>query len=78
MSQGNLATAAAEVWREGALYKGLSTACLRLIPMAMVSFGTYEFARLQITRLQLKLDDLQCTRDLDSLSQSSRALAVAV
>jgi solute carrier family 25 (mitochondrial phosphate transporter), member 23/24/25/41 len=34
------------------LYHGLGAASMRVVPMAIVSFGTYEFVRLQYTKLE--------------------------
>lgn len=36
----------------GALFRGLGATSLRVIPMAIVSFGTYEFVRAQYTRVE--------------------------
>jgi Mitochondrial carrier protein len=36
----------------GGLFRGLGAASVRVVPMALVSFGTYEWVRLQYTRLE--------------------------
>ncbi|CAD7702330.1 unnamed protein product [Ostreobium quekettii] len=47
------------VLREGgprALYRGIGPACLRVVPMAVVSFGTYEGVKLWINALEERAD----------------------
>lgn len=41
-----------------ALYRGLGAASLRIVPMAIASFGTYEIVRAQYTRLEEHLQML--------------------
>lgn len=36
----------------GALFRGLGAASVRVVPMALVSFGTYEFVRSQYMQLE--------------------------
>jgi solute carrier family 25 (mitochondrial phosphate transporter), member 23/24/25/41 len=36
----------------GALFRGVGAASVRVVPMAVVSFGTYEFVRLQYTKVE--------------------------
>jgi hypothetical protein len=43
----------------GALYRGLGAATLRLVPMAIVSFGMYEVMRQQILRFEMAVDAMQ-------------------
>lgn len=57
-------TAVSSVIAEGgpvALYRGIGAACLRVVPMAIVSFGTYETVRLWINNLESQLD-AECAR----------------
>lgn len=53
---GGLSAVLRDVWREGGgpggLFKGLGAATLRLIPMAIVSFGTYELVRSALIALE--------------------------
>ena len=70
----SVAAACRAILAEGgvaALYRGLSAASLRVVPMAIVSFGTYEFVRLQYTKLEEHLSLL------DARAQE-RLLPVAV
>jgi len=60
------------------MYKGLGAACLRLVPMAIISFGTYELVRQQVTRAELEWDKLQTLRELEALGRASSALALQV
>lgn len=56
---GNMFAAAGALVREGgpqALFRGLGAASVRVVPMAVVSFGTYEFVRLQYVRLETELE----------------------
>jgi len=53
----HLPAALARIAREegvGALYRGIVPATLRVVPMAIFSFGTYEVVRAAITRLEEK------------------------
>lgn len=40
----------------GALFRGLGATSLRVVPMAIVSFGTYELVRAQYTRAEEALE----------------------
>lgn len=54
-SSGGVLAACRAIGAEGGLagfYCGLGAASIRVVPMAIVSFGTYEFVRLQYTRLE--------------------------
>ncbi|EIE21007.1 mitochondrial carrier [Coccomyxa subellipsoidea C-169] len=50
-----------------ALYKGVGAASLRVIPMAVVSFGTYEAVRLWLTALE---EHLRQHRSADGMQES--------
>ncbi|GMH36945.1 hypothetical protein BSKO_04818 [Bryopsis sp. KO-2023] len=55
----NFATMLNEVVSEGgpgALYRGIGPASLKVVPMAIVSFGTYELVRLWVNELEDKAD----------------------
>lgn len=57
----------AEVLKEGgplALYRGIGPASLKVIPMAIVSFGTYEMVRAWITALEENLDEMQAKQEV--------------
>ncbi|KAF5832007.1 mitochondrial carrier domain-containing protein [Dunaliella salina] len=59
---GGLQAVVHQIMAEGgptALYRGLGAATLRLVPMAGVSFGTYEAVRCGL----LALEDAACTRE---------------
>lgn len=47
----------------GALYRGIGAATLKVIPMAIVSFGTYELVRLWVNELEEKVDDIQAQQE---------------
>lgn len=51
---------------------------MRLVPMAIISFGTYELVRQQVTRAELEWDKLQTLRELEALGRASSALALQV
>lgn len=47
----------------GALYRGIGAASLKVVPMAIVSFGTYELVRLWVNELEDKMDDMQAQQE---------------
>lgn len=51
----------------GALFRGLGAASVRVIPMALVSFGTYEWVRSQYTRMEE-------ARELAAATQEARCM----
>jgi solute carrier family 25 (mitochondrial phosphate transporter), member 23/24/25/41 len=55
-----------EIIKEGGvpgLFRGLGAASVRVLPMAVVSFGTYEFVRLQYMQLEGHLQLMQVQRE---------------
>lgn len=63
---GLLPTLRGIVRRDGflALYKGVGAASLRVVPMAVVSFGTYEAVRLWVTSVEESLRERRAAREL--------------
>lgn len=54
------------------LYRGLGAASVRVIPMAVVSFGTYEFIRMQYTKWEEWLEIQAATHEAHLLMQSEQ------
>jgi solute carrier family 25 phosphate transporter 23/24/25/41 len=55
-----------DIIKEGgvpSLFRGLGPASVRVLPMAIVSFGTYEFVRLHYMRLEEHLELMRAQRE---------------
>lgn len=62
----------------GALFRGLGAASVRVVPMALVSFGTYEVVRSQYTQLEESWALAAAEKETKARSLESKALTCAV
>lgn len=56
-----------------AVCRGVGAASLRVVPMAVVSFGTYEAVRLWLTALEESLRQRQAAEEAGMLQQTCTA-----
>lgn len=59
----------------GALFRGLGAASVRVIPMALVSFGTYEVVRSQYMQLEESWTLAAAEKEMNVCTISSKELS---